>query len=71
MSAELPYLPDDPRERETFLRALREYSDNCGASEISGEWVRDGAVEGLHESGLTHNDPMEAPVERTLRVYAS
>ena len=35
MSAELPYLPEDPREREIFLRALRAYSDNCEPPELT------------------------------------
>lgn len=28
-------LPQDPREREIFLRALRQYSDNCEPPELT------------------------------------
>ena len=35
MPCDAPELPKDPREREIFLRALREYSDNCEPPELT------------------------------------
>lgn len=35
MHPEFADLPQDPRERAIFLRALREYSENCEPRELT------------------------------------
>lgn len=35
MPSDVPELPQDPREREILLRALRRYSDDCEPPELT------------------------------------
>ena len=61
-----PDLPADPREREIFLRALREYSERCEAPELTADCpyshdTRDPGVRGCGEECMDILGKYEAP----------